>query len=602
MPFALLIDTQKPTLRRISTFGPVVAKDALVRDTVLVSDNVGNVQWRFRCAQGGVPYALGDTLQGKTLKNGHDTAFLEIKMADRGGDATGARAEIEADDGHLANSLNLSRRVYRERSDEHYMTALRWTPLRVTAVLDNDSAGRLVHFIDTTAKNPTYDTRYLRLMGWLPTSAGHPVRDHWVEYAPELAKEFEFSVGRLFWVKTLNRITLNFGHGITLPLDSTVSVPLNANGWTDIALPFRYTMRVGDIIAATRAGGSTNTDSLIFYQWSPNTSGYYSCTLLYNAKISGANDLSSVINWQDESAGFTVHNPGVKVDTLRIPPIAASLSSYSAKSKRSGPSGWMLKVFARTGSGAQLGAAYCGADFADGASPYYFPLPPSLEGVRVGVVDEKSGALYGGAIAAVASRAKKEAAAGTGGFSYLLALRNETQNAEVVTLGLEELGNFPSGYSAVVFNGMTGKVTEIKGGAAGAFTVSLDAQGSEYRYLIVGDAAYIGSMGGMLGRERLALDRIYPNPLRGMAHLRYSVPFGRVGRVEFSIFDISGRVIWRRAIQELMAAGGSRECLWSGTSNNGKRVATGVYIVKMRAFDYKERPIGAFEQRITLLR
>ena len=33
----------------------------------------------------------------------------------------------------------------------------------------------------------------------------------------------------------------------------------------------------------------------------------------------------------------------------------------------------------------------------------------------------------------------------------------------------------------------------------------------------------------------------------------------------------------------------------------GKTVAAGIYIVKMNAFDLKEKPLGAFEQRITVL-
>jgi hypothetical protein len=105
----------------------------------------------------------------------------------------------------------------------------------------------------------------------------------------------------------------------------------------------------------------------------------------------------------------------------------------------------------------------------------------------------------------------------------------------------------------------------------------------------------------MLSGRVLALERVYPNPVRSMVHLRYSVPFARVGRVEFSILDISGRRLWRRSLAETDVSGGSRECLWNGTTVGGKRVAAGVYIVKMSAFDHKEKQIGAFERRITVL-
>ena len=110
----------------------------------------------------------------------------------------------------------------------------------------------------------------------------------------DLDSSFSFQCGRLFWVKTRNKLALDFGNGKTLPLDSTVTVPLNAKDWTDFALPFRYTMRVGDIIAATRAGGSPYADSLQFFQWKLDSSGKYSCVPFYNAqlKIDSLNDPS----------------------------------------------------------------------------------------------------------------------------------------------------------------------------------------------------------------------------------------------------------------------------------------------------------------------
>jgi hypothetical protein len=597
-PFALMIDTAAPRLRLLSGFDSIVVKGAPVRDTVQVIDNVGNVQWRFRSAKGGAPYALGDTSQGRTLTNGKDTALLHMKVES---DEVGARAVIVADDGRQSDSITLSRRVHRDTSDKLSTPELRWTPLRVTARLDSSSAKRLQRFINKDDATSGYDPRYLRLFRWLPAYSSRAVQDNWVEWAHDLDSNFAFECGRLLWIKTRAAMGLDFGSGATLPLDSTITVSLNPKGWTDFALPFRYTMRVGDIIAATRKT-SSYADSLQFYQWLIQAnSKAYSCAQFYLAQLSTGNDSlrdpTRVMSCQDDSAGFAVYNPSGDIVQMRIPPLSAALSTV-AKSKRAAgkATAWSIRVTPRSGEGIALSAVYCGAEFGQGAGAQtrYFPLPPTLEGISVGVVEEKSGVVYGSKIAAGGA---KEVTS-RGGFSYLLTFRNDTKSAQSVKYSLERLGALPKEFSVALYNGMTGELTEATGGA---LSISLDAQGREYRYLIVGDAAYIAGAGKLLAGAKLAFERVYPNPLRGVAHLRYSVPFARVGRVEFMVLDISGRVVWRRTVVEKSAVGGSRECLWYGTTGGGKRVAAGVYIVKMTAFDLKEKRIAAFEQRLTAL-
>jgi PKD repeat protein len=607
-PFTVMIDVQPPklTLLRHSSLTP--SGGDVVHDTVEISDNVGNVVWRYRNAKGGEPYPATPF---DTLHTTKDTARTSLTVTIEH-QKTGIRAMLFADDGRLSDSINLSRRVKRDRSDAKFIsTGMRWTPLRATASLDNEAAKQLLKFVDTMATNQAYDDRYMRLVRWLPSSTAPKLAAGWVEYTDNAGSDFDLKAGRLFWIKVRNQIRVNFGTGITFPLDTTVAVDLNAmsagRGWTDFGLPFQYSMRAGDILSATRdsaKGDSSAVDSLRIYRWSFNAQkNIYECELSYS-RLENSGDFgedSISLEGASENSGFTVQNPTGKAIRLIIPPISADLSKYGpgGQRKRSASgNGWIMMVRSNTGSG----PVYCGTDYSEKATAHFLPLPPAFDGVRVGVVDEKSGALYGGEVSTLLPHLRKESASGAaGGFTYMLGVQNETKSGESVTLSFDARGNFPSGYKVAVYNGLTGELTALKAGSM-HYTVGLQGEGSEYRYLLIGTESYIGSMGGVLRGEKLAFECIYPNPLRGIAHLRYSLPFGRVGRVEFSILDISGRLVWRTTVQERTATGGTHECRWNGMTSRNRVVAAGVYLVKMRAFDYKERQLGSFEQRITLLR
>jgi hypothetical protein len=67
------------------------------------------------------------------------------------------------------------------------------------------------------------------------------------------------------WVKTRERVRFDFGRGVTMSLDNPVTIPLNAHGWTDVALPFQFDMRLGDIVTTTR-GGSPDADTALAYR------------------------------------------------------------------------------------------------------------------------------------------------------------------------------------------------------------------------------------------------------------------------------------------------------------------------------------------------
>jgi flagellar hook assembly protein FlgD len=85
-------------------------------------------------------------------------------------------------------------------------------------------------------------------------------------------------------------------------------------------------------------------------------------------------------------------------------------------------------------------------------------------------------------------------------------------------------------------------------------------------------------------------------------HLRYTLPFAGVSKVDFTIVDIRGRVVWQKTIRERSVVGGGRSCVWNGASTTGQRIASGLYVIKMTAYNLKHKPFASFDERITVLR
>jgi hypothetical protein len=79
-------------------------------------------------------------------------------------------------------------------------------------------------------------------------------------------------------------------------------------------------------------------------------------------------------------------------------------------------------------------------------------------------------------------------------------------------------------------------------------------------------------------RESLSL-RALPNPSSGTTRIRYDLP--RAGFVRLSIYDVAGHRVATPTEREEQA--GSHELSWSGRSDRGDPLATGVYLVQLLA-------------------
>ncbi|MDD5673363.1 MAG: PKD domain-containing protein, partial [Chitinivibrionales bacterium] len=91
-----------------------------------------------------------------------------------------------------------------------------------------------------------------------------------------------------------------------------------------------------------------------------------------------------------------------------------------------------------------------------------------------------------------------------------------------------------------------------------------------------------------------AIGNPYPNPMRPMAHIGYTLPYrfeqngliiNRPFTVSMVLYDLRGRVV--RTLINRSQNPGKYTVLWDGKSNNGMRVAAGNYICLLKADSFK---------------
>jgi hypothetical protein len=83
---------------------------------------------------------------------------------------------------------------------------------------------------------------------------------------------------------------------------------------------------------------------------------------------------------------------------------------------------------------------------------------------------------------------------------------------------------------------------------------------------------------GAPGEMRVAqIEPIAPNPLAGSTRVRFAVP--RAGETRVTVYDAAGRQVAR--LEDGRLAAGVRETTWDGRDARGRRLAPGVYLVRL---------------------
>ncbi len=95
-----------------------------------------------------------------------------------------------------------------------------------------------------------------------------------------------------------------------------------------------------------------------------------------------------------------------------------------------------------------------------------------------------------------------------------------------------------------------------------------------------------------IATDRPVLDGNYPNPFREQTTIHFTLP--EANEVTVSVFDITGRKVATLVNQSLVA--GAHEVQWSGRTDGGQKLASGVYFYRIEAGDFTQT------RRMTLVR
>jgi hypothetical protein len=82
-----------------------------------------------------------------------------------------------------------------------------------------------------------------------------------------------------------------------------------------------------------------------------------------------------------------------------------------------------------------------------------------------------------------------------------------------------------------------------------------------------------------------ALHPAHPNPFNPMTRFRYGLP--QECAVEFRIFDVSGRQVWKGDSGVVMPAG-QHEFIWQGRDDAGRALPSGTYLLRVQAGSFQE--------------
>ena len=573
-PFMLMIDTREPAVN-LGPDSTAVQPLTNLPIPLTVNDNISNIRVELWASNGANKMSIVSS------DIATDTAYSEILVipADLITTDNGVRAELVISDGRFTRKINISRSVRRGSSDEVVTEPESWIPLAPTAVLDDPSVETVLDELKGD-DGWTYDPVHFLLYRWVTHNGNINDTVKWVEYssAPEIKQLFDFTPGRVLWIKTRDRVAIDLGPGYTTSLKETCNIELNAKDWTDIALPFMFNVRIGDILDATGLEGP-DRDSIWFYSWKTNeeTERLYSSPL-HLPPIPDMNLPGSDLEYGYARA-FTVYNNLERNVVLKIPPTPVSMSTFPA-AKKSAASGWSVAVKARTAEGT-LSPVYFA--YSPGTGTSFLPASPSFSSVALRALDKDNNRLRGHMIAHEMS---------DGGIAFPLVFENSgTGSQKIVSYSLERGKTVPEQIKTAIFN--PGSMEFDKSGK-----VTLSAGGREYRYVLAGDDEFISGWKESFSPVRFSIVKIYPNPLRGVLNIGFTTPYSGVKTVMIRIYDQLGRTVWSRELGKELRPG-FNSIKWNPASD---KLATGTYVLQLTAFSPSGKVTGTAQSRIMYIK
>ena len=585
-PFIAMIDLKKPAASPFAGAHIPVLSGQTISDTVVISDNIDNPECFFRFAKGGNAYFLGDSLDS-IAPSKSDTMVVTIPGSAVNAD-NGVRALFILSDGVYADTVDLSRQVIRDKGSDVVTTnPLQWIPLHVTAMPDSVSTAFGLRNFSSANGTWKYDPTVFRLFRWYPCSLNVKSPEKWLEYSDEYKDLFSFAPGEVLWLKSRDRSMIDFGRATTPSLITPFAITLLPGAWTDIALPFKFNINIGDVLSAT-AAANQNVDSLQWYEWDLDTNKRFSSKPVYMQGLSDVNPSladKAFTLISDANVGYSVYNPYQSALQISIPAIPTSMSAFTQiLTKKTAQKTWAIRVLGRAGDGAPLGPVYCGFTAGKKQSVDFYPAPPGLDNIKLRV-DDGSQRLFG-------HEMLRGALDGKGAIFDLVLVSNSLETS-AATCRFEVINALPQGIQAMVVNSQTGTFTGIDR----PITSTIGPNGSVHVRLAVGGKDFLAKISAGVRLWRLDFIGAYPNPCNRTARIRYTLPASGISALKLSIVSVSGKTVFETS----RARGngpGLQEILWNGLDNSNSPVGAGVYILRLKAFN-GAGIAGTFEKKMT---
>ncbi|MBD3345715.1 MAG: hypothetical protein GF401_11700 [Chitinivibrionales bacterium] len=588
--FVAMVDKVKPAVTLPESIDDPVDPSKAIYDTIHVEDNAANVRWKLIYATDGdvflESYSISGIVDGTV--NGEVIDSIPAMIVS---EENGVRALFIVTDGVHSDTFNVSRRALRDNSDFVTTETMQWSPLSVTAYLENPEAGDALTDLTGDANEWKYNKSDFRIFRWVPYKGNAGSEKKWVEYSAEHASFFRFEPGRLIWVKTREARPLGFGSGVTVSQKEPFEIVLPPNEWTDFALPFKYDITVGDILETT---GKDNDEALEFYFWSKfelkdlrnARAEIYRSEALYIKGIPGLDELSERIE-KPNLTGHTVYNRSGQEVILKIPPLPVAASNYRANptKKLNSDKGWSIRVIPQTKEGVRLSSVYCGYREGKGEVTY-LSMPPSFSNVSLGVGDTKGTGVYGHCVV----HTKKD-----GVCTYRLVVRNKSATTDKITGSLHPLGDIPNGYQMKILNPASRTWEQNE---QNEFSVDIGGNAHEYRILAVGNAQSLEKFQKNFPVFRMGFIGAYPNPFKRAVKIVFSVPYKGVSKLELRMFNAQGRLVWGHDLTRFNP--GINTHVWRPGRSNA--IGGGVYFLTVKAIGPGGKIIGNFKTPMTYLK
>ncbi|MBD3346717.1 MAG: PKD domain-containing protein [Chitinivibrionales bacterium] len=590
IPLIPMIDTASPEITFESETTTVVdmAVQSTISDTFILGDNVGNARWRLYYAKGGESIDKPAPDSSGILSSTSDTIVSFIDS--RGTEDNGMRILLVVDDGVHVDTVNLSRQTVRPLSDPLATEAMEWYPVHTTATPESASVAFMMRNTVQSGASWSYNRKRARIFRWFPCEDNRYDNEKWIEYSDKYDSlgYFDCLPGRLIWIKTKENESVDFGKAVTLSLKDTFNLELPPNEWTDCAIPFKFDMRISDILAAT----GSRADSCEFYRWEQGggpEGDIFLSEALYVPGLIGSDTMTIV---SGDAAGHTVYNRADTMVTLKFPPVPLSMSTVPQSettflARRKKTSEWRIRLVPRVKGMGKITSVYCGYSPGEGMVTYY-RKPPSHGNISVSIYDKAGGRQYGHSLV--------HRLEGNGAVFPLL-FSNDSEHKKQITAHYEILSSTPENYRIKLFDPAT--KTWVDDSADCKTIVSGGAK--EYRYLVVGDNTFLQQFKTGFKTWNLALVNTFPNPFRNTITILYSLPYSGIRELHFSIFDMLGRTVWDLKIPSRSMRPGLNRITWNGLNRTGDKIASGTYMLRMTAVDNKQET-RLFKRRLTYVK